>query len=162
MSESKQKTYVYFWSVKDKDYGCFSQWYPAEFEEDGVVFSCTEQYMMAKKALLFKDQDIYNRILNEDSPKKMKALGRKVKNFDPNIWAKERYSIVFCANMLKFGYDMDLLEILQSTGDAVIAEASPYDKIWGIGVQKKKGLTESGWKGLNLLGKALMEVRESV
>jgi ribA/ribD-fused uncharacterized protein len=64
--------------------------------------------------------------------------------------------------MLKFGYDMDLLEILQSTGDAVIAEASPYDKIWGIGVRKKKGLTESGWKGLNLLGKALMEVREFV
>ena len=91
--------------MKDKDYGCFSQWYPAEFEEDGVVFSCIEQYMMAKKALLFKDQDIYNRILKEDSPKKMKALGRKVKNFDPNIWAKERYSIVFCANMLKFGQD---------------------------------------------------------
>ena len=162
MSESKQKTYAYFWSVKDKDYGCFSQWYPAEFEEDGVVFSCTEQYMMAKKALLFKDQPSYNKIIAENDPKKMKALGRKVKNFHPDTWAKDRYSIVLCANMLKFGYDTDLLDILRSTGDAVIAEASPYDKIWGIGVRKKKGLTESGWKGLNLLGKALEEVRDSI
>lgn len=92
----------------------------------------------------------------------MKAIGRKVKNFDPKIWEKERYSIVLCANMLKFGYDMDLLDILRGTEDAVIAEASPYDKIWGIGVRKKKGLTESGWKGLNLLGKVLMEARDSI
>lgn len=117
---------------------------------------------MAKKALLFKDQDIYNRILNEDSPKKMKALGRKVKNFDPNIWAKERYSIVLCANMLNSGTIWIYSRFYKAQEIALIAEVSPYDKIWGIGVQKKKGLTESGWKGLNLLGKALMEVRESV
>ena len=162
MDEKEEKKYLYFWTVKDSDYGCFSQWFPCEFEEDGIIFSCTEQYMMAKKALLFGDISIYNKILSEDSPKKMKALGRKVKNFNPKIWENERYDIVLCANMLKFGYDVDLLKILRDTGDAVIAEASPYDKIWGIGVRKKKGMTESGWKGLNLLGKALMEVRKTI
>lgn len=69
MTEAKQKTYAYFWSVNDSDYGCFSQWYPAEFEEDGIVFSCTEQYMMAKKALLFKDQKIYSKILRRFTQK---------------------------------------------------------------------------------------------
>lgn len=162
MSISSKKTYVYFWSVNDKDYGCFSQWYKTDFEEDGVWFNCSEQYMMAKKALLFGDIAIYEKIMEADSPKKMKSLGRKVKNFDPKRWEKHRYEIVLCANMLKFGYDMELLEKLQGTGDAIIAEASPYDKIWGVGMKKRKGLEEKDWKGENLLGQVLMEVRDCI
>jgi ribA/ribD-fused uncharacterized protein len=162
MSLTEEKKYVYFWSVKDSDYGCFSQWYPSEFEENGVHFSCTEQYMMAKKALLFEDLEIYKKILATDSPKKMKSFGRKVKGYNQKRWEKHRYDIVLCANMLKFGYNLELLEKLQGTGDAIIAEASPYDKIWGIGMKKKKGLTENDWNGENLLGKVLMEVRYTI
>ena len=154
--------YTYFWSVKDKDYGCFSQWYLTDFEEEGVWFNCSEQYMMAKKALLFGDCEIYEKILKAKSPKVMKALGRKVRSFDPKIWENERYDIVYCGNMLKFGYNADILDILRSTGDNVIAEASPYDKIWGIGMRKRKGLTSKDWNGKSLLGKVLMEVRESL
>lgn len=162
MSLADEKKYVYFWSEKDTEYGCFSQWYQTDFEEDGVWFNCSEQYMMAKKALLFKDLEIYEKILATDSPKKMKSLGRKVKGYDQKLWEKHRYEIVLCANMLKFGYNLELLEKLQGTGNAIVAEASPYDKIWGIGMKKKKGLTEKNWKGENLLGKVLMEVRNSI
>jgi hypothetical protein len=92
----------------------------------------------------------------------MKSLGKKVKNFNPKIWNKEKYDIVLCGNMLKFGYDIEMLEILRNTGNSIIAEASPYDNIWGIGMKKQKDLTEKDWKGTNLLGKILMEVRESI
>ena len=156
------QSYVYFWSKQDPKYACFSQWYQTEFEEDNVIFNCSEQYMMAKKALLFKDTSIYNKIMNTDSPPQMKRLGRKVKNFDHKIWEKERYSIVYCGNMLKFGSNIDILSILQNTGNDIIAEASPYDKIWGIGVKKSKSLTSKDWKGLNLLGQILMEVRNDI
>ena len=118
--------------------------------------------MMAKKALLFKDQEIYEQIMKTTSPRQMKSLGRKVHNFDHILWEKERYSIVLCGNMLKFGYNMDILDILRSTGDSIIAEASPYDKIWGIGMKKRKGLTRKDWKGVNLLGDVLMDVRNSI
>lgn len=160
MSTTEEKKYVYFWSVNDIDYGCFSQWYKTEFEENDVWFNCSEQYMMAKKALLFGDYEVYEKIMKTDSPKNMKALGRKIKGFDPKLWNNHRYEIVLCGNMLKFGYDAELLEKLQETGDAIIAEASPYDKIWGIGMKKRKGLTEKDWCGDNLLGKVLMEVRK--
>lgn len=98
-----KKSYVYFWSVNDKEYSCFSQWYPCKFEEDSIWFNCSEQYMMANKALLFGDNDIYDKIMKTSSPKIMKSLGKKVKNFNPKIWNKEKYSIVLCGNMLKFG-----------------------------------------------------------
>jgi ribA/ribD-fused uncharacterized protein len=163
MTTTTNKTeYVYFWSIKDKDFSCFSQWYPTEFEEDGILFNCSEQYMMAHKALLFSDITIYDKIMKTSSPKQMKSLGRKIKNFDHKIWEKERYSIVLNGNMLKFGSNTDILDILQSTGDSIIAEASPYDKIWGIGMKKRKGLVRKDWNGLNLLGYVLMEVRTSI
>ena len=162
MALTQKTNYTYFWSVKDEKYGCFSQWYSSQFEEDGVLFNCSEQYMMANKAILFGDQEIYKKIMATESPKQMKALGRKVKNFDPKVWEKEKYNIVLCGNLLKFGYNTDILQILQDTGDSVIAEASPYDKIWGIGMNKRKGLTEKDWRGANLLGKVLVEVRETI
>ena len=162
MSKIDNTEYAYFWSVKDANYGCFSQWYPTDFEEDGILFNCSEQYMMAKKALLFKDTEIYDKIMKTTSPKQMKPLGRKDKNFDPTIWEQECYSIVYCGNMLKFGYNTDILDILQNTDNAIIAEASPYDKIWGIGVKYKQGLTKKNWNGLNLLGNVLMEVRNDL
>jgi hypothetical protein len=160
--KNDKKSYVYFWSVNDKEYSCFSQWYPCKFEEDSIWFNCSEQYMMANKALLFGDNDIYDKIMKTSSPKIMKSLGKKVKNFNPKIWNKEKYDIVLCGNMLKFGYDIEMLEILRNTGNSIIAEASPYDNIWGIGMKKQKDLTEKDWKGTNLLGKILMEVRESI
>lgn len=163
----KSSDYIYFWSEKDKKYGYLSQWYTSVFEEkDGTKYNCTEQYMMAKKAILFNKNGDNDKIIGEimecTSPKRMKALGRKVKNYDEKIWEKNRIYIVFNGNLLKFTQNQDLLTELLKTNDAILAEASPYDKIWGIGVKSKKNLTCDDWKGLNLLGNVLMNVRESL
>ena len=131
-----------------------------DFQENGVKFNCAEQYMMAHKALLFGDDKIYQKIMETSLPGKMKFLGRLVKNFDPVVWKKERYKIVYRVNLHKFEHNEDILKILKNTENSIIAEASPYDKIWGIGVKKSKNLTKNDWDGLNLLGEVLMEVRE--
>ena len=118
--------------------------------------------MMAQKALLFDDKEVYDQIMLADNPREYKALGRKIRNFDGKVWASRKYSIVVEGNKAKFSQNADLREYLLSTGDAILAEASPYDKIWGIGLyaaQAAKGTVQQ-WKGLNLLGCALMEVRD--
>lgn len=160
MQPSDKEKYVYFWSINDPIFGCFSQWYQTEFEEDGVTFNCSEQYMMAKKAILFDDKKILAEIMATDCPKKMKSLGRKINNFNPDIWEQHRKDIVYCGNLLKFGYNTQILNLLLRTGNSIIAEASPYDKIWGIGRKKSAFLTKKDWNGQNLLGYILMEVRE--
>lgn len=120
--------------------------------------------MMAKKAELFGDKETCSQILNCSEPKKIKALGRKVKNFDETIWNKVKYSIVLNGNYFKFTQNPELREFLLDTGDSILAEASPYDGIWGI---KMRDTDENifnplKWKGENLLGFALMEVRDEI
>jgi ribA/ribD-fused uncharacterized protein len=168
MSETQNKEfeYIYFWSEHDEKYGCFSQWYKSDFVEDGHIYNCCEQYMMVKKAQLFNchgdNLQILKMILIETSAKKMKSLGRKVKNFNEEKWNNWKYNIVLSANRLKFSQNDKILDTLLSTDGNIVAEASPYDNIWGIGVRAKKGLTKSGWKGENLLGQVLMQVRSEL
>ena len=143
---------------------CFSQWYEIDFEVDGHKYNCAEQYMMAQKAWLFKDYEIFGKILDATDPKEIKALGREVKNFDPKVWSQHKFAIVVKGNFSKFGCNPELKEFLLSTGDKVLVEASPYDKIWGIGMKEGTPGIENpaNWKGENLLGFALMEVREEL
>lgn len=158
--------FIYFWghtpSAKGITQTCLSQWYGVKFEVAGVEYHTAEQYMMAQKALLFDDKEVYDQIMLADNPREYKALGRKIRNFDGKVWDSRKYSIVVEGNKAKFSQNADLREYLLSTGDAILAEASPYDKIWGIGLyaaQAAKGTVQQ-WKGLNLLGCALMEVRD--
>lgn len=158
--------FIYFWghtpSAKGITQTCLSQWYGVKFEVAGVEYHTAEQYMMAQKALLFDDKEVYDQIMLADNPREYKALGRKIRNFDGKVWDSSKYSIVVEGNKAKFSQNADLREYLLSTGDAILAEASPYDKIWGIGLyaaQAAKGTVQQ-WKGLNLLGCALMEVRD--
>lgn len=148
--------YTFFW--KDK----IAQWNMTNFTDGKTTYSCAEQYMMAKKAELFKDPITLNKILKSTNPKDIKSLGREVKNYKEEIWNLHKSNIVIEGNMLKFGQNPELKKILLSTGDTILVEASPYDKIWGIGlgVEDEDILDESKWKGQNLLGKALMVVRE--
>ena len=157
---------IYFWghtpNPKKMTKACFSQWYDCYFTIDGVCYHTTEQYMMASKALLFGDEDTYREIMAAYDPMKCKKLGRKVRNFDPKVWDERKYDIVVEGNKAKFGQNPELMEFLMSTGDAIIVEASPYDAIWGIGLDietAKVGSVED-WKGENLLGCALMEARD--
>lgn len=149
--------YVFFWG------GPFSQWFASSFrDEKGITYSCAEQYMMAQKALLFGDVDIYNQILSTDNPKQQKALGRKVRNFDPKKWDIVCKDIVKQGNMAKFSQNPKLKQMLRETGDRKLVEASPYDKIWGIGLGENDPRIhdEKNWQGKNYLGEVLMEVRD--
>lgn len=119
--------------------------------------------MMAQKAKLFKDQNTLKCIMHETDPKKIKKLGRDVKNFDEKIWNKNKYNIVYKGNYAKFSQNIYLKKYLLSTKDKTIVEASPYDKVWGIGFSEKNvNINDQTEWGENLLGKILMKVREEL
>lgn len=142
----------------------FSQWYPCRFTIDGITFNCAEQYMMYAKAMLFNDAAIAEKILEATEPRDQKALGRKVKNFDPQVWEKEAKGIVYRANHAKFTQNPSLLEELLATAGTTLVEASPTDTIWGIGMTEDdpNALDRSKWKGTNWLGEVLTQLREDV
>jgi len=140
---------------------CFSQWFASPFTIDGVRYPTAEHFMMAGKARLFGDQKIEEKILQSSHPKQAKELGRKVRGFDEATWLRERYRLVVEGNLAKFSQNAALKQFLLGTGKRVLVEASPYDRIWGIGLAADHPDAEkpAAWKGLNLLGFALMEVR---
>ena len=142
--------------------GPFSQWHPSEFVIDGVTYCCCEQYMMAEKARLFKDEAVLKEIMNAKDPARHKYLGRRVKGFIKDKWEAVAKDIVFKANLAKFSQNKKLKETLINTKDSVIAEASPYDTIWGIGLKASdpRAKDRTKWRGKNWLGEALMKVRE--
>lgn len=159
--------FLFFWghTVKDEiTKACFSQWFPAAFEEKGIIYKTAEHYMMAGKAELFDDDETLKEILNSETPNQVKSLGRKVRNFDPQIWDRHKYEIVRQGNFLKFSQHQPLKAFLLSTDDKILVEASPYDTVWGIGMTETDPRAENPlqWDGENLLGFALMEVRDNL
>ena len=165
--QKENPEFLFFWghTVKDEiTKACFSQWFPFEFEENGNIYKTAEHYMMAGKARLFNDHEILEQILKAETPNQAKSLGRKVRNFDPEIWNEHKYEIVKQGNFLKFSQNEKFKEFLLSTDDTILVEASPYDKIWGIGMLETnaKAKDPSKWNGENLLGFALMEVRDEL
>lgn len=143
---------------------CLSQWWKSEFWAVNQTYCCMEQYMMAQKAELFGDKEIRQKILDSTNPKQIKALGRKVRGFDQKLWDKAKYAIVLNGNWCKFSQNRKLRDFLLSTGEHILAEASPYDGIWGIRLSADApgALNPSKWQGENLLGFALMEVRNEL
>ncbi len=150
--------YVFFWR------GVFSQWHTSYFTVDGVTYNACEQYMMAGKAKLFGDTETLAKIMATKNVRDQKRLGREVKNFDRAIWEANCLDIVIAGNYAKFTQNPDMLKDLLATGDRIMVEASPKDNIWGIGLDENHPdvLDESKWKGTNLLGKALIAVRERI
>lgn len=154
---NKDKEIVFFYRNADG----FSQFHPSKFTINGIEYSCCEQYMMHQKAVLFKDEKIAEQILKETVPREMKQCGRRVKNFEDEEWTKKCRDIVFDGNYAKFSQNEKLKEQLLKTEDKLIAEASPSDKRWGIGLSEKdpKAKQPHLWRGKNWLGEALMRVR---
>ena len=142
----------------------FSQWYRCRFVVGEKTFNCAEQYMMHGKALLFSDPDAASKILAADHPRDHKALGRKVKGFDDAAWKREREAIVLAGNRAKFTQNKELLEQLLATKGTTLVEASPYDRIWGIGLAATDPRAQDAnqWRGQNLLGKILTRLREEL
>ncbi|MES1909599.1 MAG: hypothetical protein MHM6MM_002313 [Cercozoa sp. M6MM] len=131
------------------------------YNDSEQTYTSAEQYMMAEKARLFGDYSMRRQILAVNNPRKQKALGRKVRDFDAQMWHEQGLDIVTQGNFLKFSQNEHLAQALLETGDKTIVEASPYDTIWGIGMHfdDPDAIDPSKWRGTNLLGQALMRVR---
>ena len=161
--------YLFFWGHTPKtpgaiDASCLSQWWPSGFVVDETRYSCAEQYMMAEKARFFGDEEARVKILQAKHPKQMKAYGREVRNFDGAVWNRESYGIVKKASLEKFRQNGELWDFLKKTGNRILVEASPRDRIWGIGMDKNDPDVENPvkWRGTNLLGFALSEARDEL
>jgi ribA/ribD-fused uncharacterized protein len=160
--------FLYFWghTAKEGHVGkhVLSQWWPVSFTVDGVKYATAEHFMMAKKAALFGDDDVWASILSATTPAEAKRLGRAVKGFNENDWAACRFDIACRGNLAKFSQHAALRKWLVATADAVLVEASPDDSIWGIGLSTDSNDIHDpdSWRGLNLLGFALMKVRRTL
>ena len=165
-SGERQK-FLYFWSNKNrglKDIGSFvlSQWFESDFTDGNIVYRTAEHWMMAEKARLFNDALTLDKILSANSPGEAKALGRNVSNFNEEIWMQRRSEIVKQGSFLKFSQDERLKTYLCASNPRILVEASPIDTIWGAGLSADDDRISNvnEWPGLNLLGFALMEVRD--
>ncbi len=158
--------YLYFWGHRPAKDGkitksCLSQWYDAPFEIVGARYPTAEHWMMASKARLFDDAESLRKILDAPNAKTAKALGRKVRDFDEAVWNANCRRLVTVGNVAKFGQNADLRAFMLGTAEQVLVEASPQDRIWGIGLaaDDERANHPDTWQGQNLLGFALMDVR---
>jgi len=163
----KKQKFLFFWGHrKQKDgtigQGCLSQWWPAKFQVDGIEYFSAEHYMMAEKARLFNDSFHLEKIIHAKSPAQAKQFGREVVGFTENIWEENRYQIVTKGSIEKFSQNEELKKYLLATKNRILVEASPVDSIWGIGLSADSDRCNNPlqWRGLNLLGFALMEARD--
>lgn len=155
-------THVFFWG------GEFSNWHETQFKYKGLTFFNSEQAFMWEKAIYFNDHEMAELILHTPNPKEAKALGRKVRGFNVEEWMLHSFTFMVAVNLAKYdgnGFRNKVVrKQLLETENKILVEASPYDKIWGIGLHWNDDacLDESKWQGMNLLGKALMEVRKQL
>ena len=169
IAEGNKVKYLFFWGHTAKDptsvgKECLSQWYEVVFEINKIKYPSTEHYMMAEKARLFNDNEALEKILVSTHPGDAKKLGRTVKNYHDEVWKQHRFDIVVRANQAKFSQHEKLRTFLINTSDRVLVEASPRDRIWGIGMGASNPDVENPakWRGLNLLGFALMATRDQM
>ncbi|MFE1800913.1 NADAR family protein [Streptomyces sp. NPDC059517] len=159
--------YLHFWGHRPRADGrigssCLSQWWPSPFTADGVEYQTAEHWMMARKARLFGDAEAERRALDASNPALAKKAGRLVRGFDESVWERERFDIVVEGSVRKFASDEALRGFLLGTGERVLVEASPVDRVWGIGLSADdaRASDPTHWQGPNLLGFALMRARE--
>jgi len=151
-------THIYFWGSE------YSNWYPCIFRYEDHTFYNSEQAFMWEKARFFDDDEIAEQLLAETNPSYAKALGRKVRNFNAEMWMAASYPAMIAVNYAKFSSSHFMKDAILSTYPKILVEASPYDKIWGVGLGENDDLIldEKNWDGMNLLGKALMNVRKEL
>ena len=163
----KPLKYLYFWgntANHKNEIGkfIFSQWYESPFTVNGITYKTSEHWMMAHKALLFNDQQKFEEIVACNKPGEAKDLGRQVSNYNDDLWNERKFDIVKEGNIHKFSQHKELGKYLIQTGNRVLVEASPVDVIWGVGLTHDNPAIKNiySWRGQNLLGFVLMEVRE--
>jgi ribA/ribD-fused uncharacterized protein len=148
----------FFWK------GPFSQWAKKGFTIDGIHYKTAEHWMMAEKARIFGDEETRKKIIESEHPRRAKALGREVKNFNEEKWVNARYGVVYAGNKHKFTQNDDYKTVLLGTEDRILVEASPEDRIWGIGLAEDHpdALNPLKWKGLNVLGFVLTDLKNNL
>jgi ribA/ribD-fused uncharacterized protein len=153
----RKNGYIFFWG----DWP--SNWHMSSFVVDGVTYNCMEQFMMAEKARLFGDELVLGKILASPYPRAQKEFGRKVRGYDDARWSAARYEVVLRGTIEKYRQSPELLALLLATTE-IFVEASPEDEIWGIGMgEEDAGIEDpANWRGLNLLGKAITQARETL
>lgn len=150
---------------ENEEYGCFSNWYPAEFKYAGHTYANSEQFMMYHKVMMFHKHELADQIMETDDPAKCKKIAAQhFPEFDAALWEKTCQTIVKRGVKAKFQQNPDIRKILLGTGNALLAECSPNDTKWGIGVDinNPDHLITEKWRGKNYLGRILMEVREEL
>lgn len=152
---------IKFWKIGEPNHE-FSNWYVSVFQYKGQKFISSEQAFMWEKAKLFGDETTAKQILNASVQAEIKAFGRLVQNFDQKTWDACKEQTMYDVNYAKFSSNDVLKKKLLDTDDEIIAECSPVDNIWGIGISAENADNQNNWKGLNLLGKVLMKVRETL
>lgn len=159
-NSNKKDEFVFFWGGSFSNFSKVSE----GVEYKGKIFPTSEHAFMYGKALQFKDLDIAKQLETAKTPKDAKRLGRKVKGYDDEVWSDVRYEIMKEVCLSKYTRSPYHKRQLLNTGTKELVEASPYDKVWGIGMSKDDNGVEDrrNWKGENLLGKVLMEVREEI
>lgn len=168
LEENRTEKFTFFWRASS----IFSQWHMSSFVWEKIEqgdnpsllslnFNCAEQYMMYRKAVLFFDHECAEKILSANSPKEQKKLGRKVRDFDEKVWKYYRTDIVYSGNKKKFTQNEDLLALLKKTKGTTLVEASPHDRVWGVGlsVNDSRIYNRDKWRGKNLLGEILTYLR---
>lgn len=168
-AQNSENKYIFFWGHQPSKDGtitktCFSQWWISPFVVEGIIYKTAEHYMMAKKAELFKDHEILEKIIQANSPAEAKKFGREVRNYVDSVWVENRFEIVKEGSFHKFSQNSDLKGFLVNTKERILAEASPVDAIWGLGMASDHTDINNpkNWRGLNLLGFALMEIRDEL
>ena len=154
---------VFFHLPEDPD-GYLSNWYPASFTIDGITFSSTEQYIMYRKCTLFGDNTSATAILDTDDPAQHQAIGRNASGFNGAVWDGMKQVLAFRGLMAKFSQNEALKTRLLTTGDAYLVECAHGDVIWACGIRlnEDERFDMSKWRGKNILGFTLMEVREAL
>ncbi|MDD6333923.1 MAG: NADAR family protein [Clostridia bacterium] len=148
----------------NEENGYLSNWYLSRFTADGIEFSSMEQYMMYNKAIVFNDINVANQILKTTDVAVIKQFGRTVANYDDNYWNGIRQIVVYDGLIQKFSQNSELKRMLADTGNSILAECAVRDRIWGIGLSMEDAdrFDRTKWKGQNLLGYALMQVRNKI
>lgn len=146
-----------FWGRQD----ALSNWFMRDFVVGGLTFNCNEQYMMWSKAVLCGDRAKAREILQIQDPKAQRDAGRAVSGYSDAIWFPQRERVMVEGTMAKFGQHADLEDVLLGTDETLLVEASPSDRIWGVGLGMDNPaiLDKANWRGLNLLGRDLTITR---
>ncbi|HWG62787.1 MAG TPA: NADAR family protein [Streptosporangiaceae bacterium] len=165
----QEADFLFFWGHQPRPDGttgpgCLSQWWPAPFSIDDITYPTAEHWMMAAKARLFRDDQALAAVLAANSPIDAKAAGRAVRGYREQDWAAARFDLVVAGSVAKFRQNPDLADFLRGTGRKVLVEASPRDRIWGVGMGARNPDVKrpSRWRGTNLLGFALMNARNQL